>query len=237
VRLQLLLGEERGAVHALHRLVVRVALPVRVRRGEQLERLQLAGARHVRADAEVEEGVLVLDRVDRDLVLTFGLLVDQLHFQRLAAPLEERLRLFARPHLPLVDEILRGELAHLRFDRVEILGHERARDDEVVEEPFVGRRTDAALRAGIQVGDRGREQVRGAVTQQRQRFGALVRDDADGGVRVQRERQVDELAVHDGGQRRFGETRRNPLGDAANGRAGWQTATRAIRKGDCDLTH
>ena len=88
--LQLLLGQERRAVDALHRLVARVALPVGVRRGQQLERLQLAGRRHVRADAEVDEGLAVLDRVAGDLGLAFGLLVDQLHLQRLAARAEER---------------------------------------------------------------------------------------------------------------------------------------------------
>jgi hypothetical protein len=37
------------------------------------------------------------------------------------------------------------------FDRFEILRHERTIDDEVVEEAFVGGRTDSALRAGKQV--------------------------------------------------------------------------------------
>jgi hypothetical protein len=40
IRLQLLVGEERGPVDALHRLIARVALPVGVRRAEQLERFQ-----------------------------------------------------------------------------------------------------------------------------------------------------------------------------------------------------
>ena len=84
VRLQVLVAEERRAVDALHRLVVRVALPVGVRGGQQLERLQPSGRRHVRADAEVDEGVAVLDRVARDLGLPCGLLLDQLDLERLA---------------------------------------------------------------------------------------------------------------------------------------------------------
>ena len=67
VLVELLLREERRAVDALHRRVLRVALPVGVRRRRQLERLEPARRRHVRADAEVEERVLVLDRVDGDL--------------------------------------------------------------------------------------------------------------------------------------------------------------------------
>src|SRR6185312_16918650 len=78
VRLQILVGEERGPVDALHRLVARVAFPVRVRGAEQLERLELRGARDVRADAEVDERLLVLDRVAGDFLLALGLLLDQL---------------------------------------------------------------------------------------------------------------------------------------------------------------
>src|SRR5262245_27400374 len=63
VRLQLFIREKGGAVDALHRLIPRVALPVRVRRVEQLERLQLAGRRHVRSGAEIDEGFLILDGV------------------------------------------------------------------------------------------------------------------------------------------------------------------------------
>ena len=163
VLLQLLLAEERGAVDALHRLVARVALPVGVRRVEQLERLQLARGRHVRTDAEVDERLLVLDRVAGDRVLTFCLLLDQLHLQRLAAAAEEPLRFLARPHLPLVRQILLRELAHLLLDQLEVLGHERPRDDEVVEEPFVGGRADPALRTRKEIGDRGGEQMRRAV--------------------------------------------------------------------------
>ena len=105
----------------------------------------------MRADAEVDEGLLVLDRVAGDLRLAFGLLVDQLHLERLAALREERLGFFARPHLALVGKILRRQLLHLLLDGLEVLGHERPLDDEVVEEAFVGRRSDAALRAREEV--------------------------------------------------------------------------------------
>src|SRR5258708_3970267 len=97
------------------------------------------------ADAEVDEGVLVLDRVARDFALALGLLVDQLDLEQLAARREKFLGFLAWPHLTLVDEILRRQFAHLRFDGVEILGHEWPRHHEMVEKSFVGRRTDAAL--------------------------------------------------------------------------------------------
>src|SRR5688572_31097701 len=49
-----------------------------------------SGRRDVRADAEVDERVAVLDGVAGDLGLAGRLLVDQLHLQRLAAAVEDR---------------------------------------------------------------------------------------------------------------------------------------------------
>ena len=183
VRLQLALAEERRPVDALHRLVARVALPIGVRRAQQLEALQLARARHVRADAEVDERVAILDRVAGDLGLAFGLLFDQLDLQRLVLRREELARLVARHHLPLEGQVLRRQLLHLLLDALEVFGHERPLDHEVVEEALISRRADAALRAREQVGHRGREQVRRAVPVERERFRARRRDDADGGIR------------------------------------------------------
>ena len=134
VRLQLGLVREGRAVDALHRLALRVSLPVGVRRVQQLERFEPPGRRHVRTDAEIDERVAILDRVAGDLGLAFGLLLDQLHLERLALLREEPLRLFARPHLALVRQIGRCQLLHLPLDRLEIFRHERAIDDEVVEE-------------------------------------------------------------------------------------------------------
>ena len=93
------------------------------------------------------------------------------HLQRLAALREEapsprRLRL---PH-PHERQVARGNLAHPLLDALEILGHERALDDEVVEEALVGGRADAALRPGKELEHRRREQVGGAVAGERQRF-------------------------------------------------------------------
>ncbi len=183
----------------------------------------------MRPDAEVDEGLLVLDGVTGDFRLAFGLLVDQLHLERLAALREERLRLVARPHLSLVDEILRGELLHLLLDRLQILGLERALDDEVVEEALVGGRTDAALSAGEQIRDGGGEQVSRAVPAERERLGASVGHDPDGRVPIEGIRQINQLAVHDAGERGLGEARRDLFRNVADQRAGWQVATRAIR--------
>ncbi len=128
VLLQVVVLEERRAVDALHRLVARVALPVRVRRRQQLERLQASGRRHVRPDAEVDEGLAVLDGVAGDLAT--GLRSSpRISCTLSGSPrfVKKSMRFLARPHLPLVEQVLAGQLAHLRFDLLEVLGHERTR--------------------------------------------------------------------------------------------------------------
>ncbi len=237
VGLQILVGEKRGAVDALHRLVARVAFPVGARRAQQLERLQLAGRRHVRPDAEVDEGVLVLDGVAGHLGLAFGLLVDQLHLQRLAALREKCLRVLTRPHLALIDEILLRQLLHLLLDRVEVLRDERTIDHEVVEKAFVGGGTDPALRVRKEIDHRRREQMRRAVAVERQRFGAPVGHDAHRGVLPDGRGQVDQFAVDHASQRRLGEAGRDLGRQVAYRGARRHSATRSIRKRDSDLTH
>ncbi len=229
ILLQLLVGEEGRAVDALHRLVARVALPVGVRRGQQLEGLQLARGWDVRSDAEIDEGLLVLDRVAGDVRLSFGLLLDQLHLQRLASGAEELLRLVPRPHLSLEGQILIRELPHPLLDGVEILRHERLRDDEVVEEAFVGRRTDAALHAGEHVGDRGGEQMRRAVAVERQRVGRVLRgDDLHRRISRQRVRQIDQPIADLSRQGRLRETGRDRRGQIGDRGAGRHTSARSI---------
>jgi hypothetical protein len=191
----------------------------------------------VRTDAEVHEGLAVLDRVAGDHALAGRLLVDQLDLERLAASPEERLGLLAIPELPLVGQILLRELAHLLLDGVDVLRHERPRHDEVIEEAFVGRRTDAALHVREQVGHRGREQVRRAVPEERQRFGAVRRHDADLRVVLERIGQIDETVVHDCRDRGLQQARRDRFRNVAHGRTRGHGAAGAVRQCDGDLTH
>ena len=174
----------------------------------------------MRADAEIDEGLAVLDRVDRDVRLAGGLLLDQLDLERLTALGEEVDRLLARPQLTLVGQVLRRQRLHLLLDGLEILGHERARDDEVVEEAVVGRRSNAALGPGIQVGDGCRQQVRGAVAVDVQRLRAPVRQQFDARVLAEGERQIDWPAVHHGRDRRLGQARRDRGRDVGRRAAG-----------------
>jgi hypothetical protein len=163
----------------------------------------------MRANAEVDERLPVLDRVDGDFRLSFSLLLDQLHLERLTLRGEELERFVTRPHLPLVDQVLAGELFHLLLDGREIFGNERAIDDEVVEEPFIGGRTDTALRARKERGDGRGEQVRRAVPVERQRLRIPVGDNRQARVVVQWMRQIDEPAIDGRRQRCFREPRRH----------------------------
>ena len=238
VILEVFLREERGSVHALHWLIARVAFPIRVRRREQLERLQLSGGRHVRANTEVDERLLVLDRVAGDLALTLGLLLDQLDLERFAATGEETLGLLARPHLPLEDQILIRELAHLVLDRLEILGHERARHDEVVEEPFVGWRTDAALHAGEHVRDGRGEQVRCAVAVKGKSLRRVLRrNDLNRRVSGQWIREIDKPIPDFASQGRLAQTGRDRRRQIADSRTGRHTTTGTIWQRHTDLRH
>src|ERR1700682_2055114 len=82
---QFFLREESGAVDALHLRILSVAFPVSAGKGQQLERSQLVGVRHVWTETEVNERRIV-DVVNANNFA--GLLVNQLAFQRLFALFE-----------------------------------------------------------------------------------------------------------------------------------------------------
>ena len=108
-------------------------------------------------------------------------------------------------------------------------------DDEVVEEAFVGWRTDAALHRREELRHGRRQQVRRAVAINRQRLRILVRENPDARVFLERIRQIDDPVVHHprvGGLR---EARRYRRGDFANGRGAWHRFRGAVREGDGEL--
>ncbi len=90
---------------------------------------------------------------------------------------------------------------------------------------------------GEEIRDGRRQQVRRAVPVERERFGALIRHDADRRVVFEREGQVDELPVHDSGQGGLREARRDQFRHVADARACGQLPTGSIGKRDGDLTH
>src|SRR5690606_21265715 len=95
VLLQVIRREPRRAVDALEHLALRVASPVRAGRREQLEVLEEAGIRHVRAAAQVQERAVPVDR--DDLILTE--LLETLELERVVG--EEAARLLDGDDLAL----------------------------------------------------------------------------------------------------------------------------------------
>ena len=123
------------------------------------------------------------------------------------------------------------------LDDVEVLRHERARDDEVVVEAFVGGWTDTALGAGKQIRHRGRKQVSGAVAKKRQRLRTSVRDDTDGGVALEAMGQVDQAAVHDPGERGFREPGRDLCRHVEDRRSCGHSPIAPVRQCDVHVAH
>ena len=173
VVVEVLGGEEGGAVDALQLLVVLVALPVGAGDGEQLEGLDLRGVGDVRAAAEVDEvgseGVLGEDVV--------GLLFDEL-------ALHPRIGVFLEAfgfggEDAFVGESARLDLPHLLLDLLEVVGSERGGAVEVVIEAVLDGRADAELGFGIELEHGGGEQVGGGVAVDFERLGVLGGEDLE----------------------------------------------------------
>ena len=159
VLVELLLREEGVPVDALHRRVALLALPVGGGGlGLQLEGLDVLRRGEVRPEAEVRE---LAHRVALDGVA--GLLRDQLALQRLALLREQLERLGLRDELLLDRPVLLDDVRHLLLDGDEVLGRERLRHEEVVEEAVVRRRADPALGVREELRHRRGQQVGGRV--------------------------------------------------------------------------
>ncbi len=83
-------------------------------------------------------------------------------------------------------DLLLDDLLHLLFDLRQVVGREGALVGEVVIEAVVDHRADRDLRAGEQALHGLRQQVRGGMAQDIQRLGALLGDDLERGVMVDR---------------------------------------------------
>jgi hypothetical protein len=138
------LAHPGGAVDPLQLFVAMVAPPVGAGQLHQLEDLELAGRRHVRAAAEIDEITLA---VERDLLaLRDG--VDQLGLVVLSDRLEESHRLVALPDFALDRQITPGKLGHPFLDRRQIIEREWTLVGKIVVEAIFDHRPDRYLRAG-----------------------------------------------------------------------------------------
>ena len=161
VRVELRLRRKGGAVDASQLLVLLAPLPVGAGNREQAEGAQFAGVRHMWPQAEVDEvtGPVEARRRLRDL------LFDQLDLEWLVQALEQGDG-FGPRHL-LFDEGCRGldDLVHARLDLGQRLREQAILEGEVVVEALVGGRPDADHRAGKEIEDRRRHDMRRRMAQ------------------------------------------------------------------------
>ncbi|MNS68801.1 hypothetical protein D3C72_1020910 [compost metagenome] len=218
------------AVDALEHLVVGVTAPVGAGHLHQLEDLELARRRHVRAAAQVDEIAFAVQAdflVGRDRGDDLGLVL-------LAHRLEQRHRLVAVPHFARDFLVLAGELRHLLLDGNEVFGREGALVGEVVVETVVDDRADRHLRLGIQLLDGVGQQVSRRVADHVDAIGILVRHDGERGVTVDPVARIDELAIHLASKCRLGQARADALGHFGHRDRAGKFATGTVRQRDCD---
>jgi len=178
---------------------------------------ELAGARHVRAAAQVFKRTFAVERhvlVGRNACDDFGLVV-------LAQAFEIRHRIVARQHTTLDLLVLLGQLDHLGFDGGEVVQSEWALVGKVVEEPVINHGADGDLRIGKQLLHCIRQQVRRGVANHLQTGGVFLRDDGQRAVMLNAKTGVHDLrriALPDPSRQcRFGQTRTNAGGHFGHG--------------------
>ena len=208
-----LVGPGRTVDARQHR-VVGIAAPIGSGHLHQLEGVaDLAGRGHVRAAAQIEPVALMVDLQ----VLVFRNGIDQLDLVGLALVAEHLPCPRAIPHLLGEGPVARDDLAHLLFDRREILRRERLVAGEVVVETVLDDRADRDLGAGPKLLHRFGQHMRGVVANEFQRALVLPGDDFDLAGFPQRIGQVAQGAVERIGNRLFGERFRDRFGELRAG--------------------
>ena len=233
---QLLLVEPAGAVNAAEHRFGLIAAPIGTRNPCQFEgvRVELAGAGQMRPAAHIKPVITrPINRqrfVTRQLSGPFGL-------ETFALLLPAADQLFAAPHFAAQRLVGGDDLAHLRFDRGQVLVGERAvLWREVIVEPVVGARPESDLRARKQRLHRFGQNVGEIVPGEVKRIGLIPGGhQRQAGIAGERQGQIDQLAINARGQCRFGEARTNCRSNIGRGRTGRHFAHRTIGKADCVL--
>jgi hypothetical protein len=200
VLLEILLGEEGGAVDAGEHLAAGVASPVGAGDRSELERLDPAGRRPVRAAAEVGEGAVAVEGYRVHAVIANQVL-DQLDLVVLPLRAEALDRLRPGQLAPLERLVGLDVLAHPGLDPLEVVlgGLDPFGEVEVVVEAVVDRGPDRDLHAWVELHHCRGEHVRGVVADEPQRahavLGAPRSDDLDPVPVVERRSQVAQVRL------------------------------------------
>ena len=173
VRVLIFFFRPRRAVNAREHFILGVATPIRAGDFHQLEYLQLAGRRHMRAAAQIDEIILFIQRnifARRDRSDNFRLVF-------LAHVAEELDRLITRHHLTFDFDIAPGNFTHALFNRGKIFGRKRPLIGEIVVKAVIDHRPYRHLGIGKQLLHRVRQQVRRRMAQHFQSGCILVGND------------------------------------------------------------
>jgi hypothetical protein len=148
----------------------------------------------VRPAAQVGEVALAVD-ADGPLALPDEL-VDDLVLEALVLAVQEFLRAVRLDVVARERKIRVDDLLHLRFDLRQVVCRDRPRQLEVVEEPVLDHRPDRVLHVpAVEVAQRLRQHVRGAVAHDVKAVGVAIGHERDLVLAVQLVVQVDELPV------------------------------------------
>src|SRR5581483_6695538 len=233
VLLELLAREEGGAVDAGEHLAALVAAPVGARDRGELEGRDAPGRGAMRAAAEVDERTVPVEGDGLDALVADQVL-DQLDLVGLAGGAEALKRLL-HGHVGALEWLVGADVGgHPLLDPLEVglAGRRAIRELEVVVEPALDRGADRDLRAGPELGDRGREHVGAVVADQLERLRARWRHDLDLGPGRELGRQIPQLAVHLHGERIAGEPRPDRGRGVGAARAVGELERRSVRKLD-----
>ena len=147
VGVQLFAGFEGRAVDALEHLVLFAAAPVRAGHAHQLKGLHFAGARHVRAGAQVHKIALLIEGDRRVL----GQIADELYLVGLALFLHKADGFLAGQLEALQLEVLLDDVLHFLFDGGEEFLGEGLVNVEIVVKAVFNRGADGQLGLGAQL--------------------------------------------------------------------------------------
>src|SRR5213594_562212 len=179
---QLFLREESDRVNALKLRIAFLALPVGAGDVHQFERLDAFGGRNVWAAAEVDEFSRGVEGDHR----FGGFFFHQFALENLVVLFVEIERFGLGNELALVRQVLGRKLVHLFLNFGEVFRRERFLAQEFVEKAGVNRRADAQLHVGIQLHDRGREQVCRRMAKNKERVGIFLGENLQLDVTVKR---------------------------------------------------
>ena len=228
ILLQLLFVGPGGAVDTLQHLVAGVAAPVGACDLGQLEGLELAGAGHVGAAAEIHPGALLVDGE----LLALGQVLDNLYLVVLAHVAEQFDGALAAHDQALHCQVVLDDLLHALLDLLQIFRGEVVATGEVVIEAVLDHRTDRHLGTGKQLLHRHRQQVGGGVTNDLQTSVVALGDDRQTGVLLNDMRGVHLATVDHPGQGGLGEAGANGGGHLVHGNGLVKVALTAVRQGN-----